>query len=134
MLLDSAISSRIDNDGTVIEKGLIDKALEQLTPFISKESDTVDENLRRPKKWFYQWDALREVFANALAHRDWTRFVEIDVVVYSDRLEVISPSILPNSMMIEKNESRATFSTKYNHYVCNERLSVYRCSWNEGKN
>lgn len=39
---------------------------------------------------------------NALAHRDWTRFVEIEVAGYSNRLEVISPGALPNSMTVEK--------------------------------
>jgi ATP-dependent DNA helicase RecG len=39
---------------------------------------------------------------NALAHRDWTRFVEIEVGSYVDRFEVISPGSLPNSMTIEK--------------------------------
>ncbi len=39
---------------------------------------------------------------NALAHRDWTRFVEIELSSYADRLEVISPGALPNSMTIEK--------------------------------
>ena len=39
---------------------------------------------------------------NALAHRDWMRFVEIEVGLYSDRFEVISPGALPNSMTIEK--------------------------------
>ncbi|ABR74182.1 transcriptional regulator [Actinobacillus succinogenes] len=101
-LLDSAIVGRIDTDKTIIEKGLIEKALELLAPFISEESDSIDENARRVKKWLYPWEALREVLANAVAHRDWTRFIEIDVIVYSDRLEVISPGILPNSMTIEK--------------------------------
>ncbi len=39
---------------------------------------------------------------NALAHRDWTRFVDIEIGIYSDKLEVISPGALPNSMSIEK--------------------------------
>jgi ATP-dependent DNA helicase RecG len=47
-------------------------------------------------------EAIREVFINALAHRDWTRFVEIEIGIYIDRLEVISPGALPNSMTIEK--------------------------------
>ncbi len=39
---------------------------------------------------------------NALAHRDWTRFLEIEVGIYSDRMEFISPGTLQNSMTIEK--------------------------------
>jgi ATP-dependent DNA helicase RecG len=39
---------------------------------------------------------------NALAHRDWTRSIDIEVTNYSDRLEVISPGSFQNSMNIEK--------------------------------
>lgn len=34
--------------------------------------------------------------------RDWTRFVEIEVGLYADRLAVISPGSLTNAMTIEK--------------------------------
>jgi len=37
-----------------------------------------------------------------LAHRDWTIAVDIELSVYSDRLEIISPGKLQNSMTIEK--------------------------------
>ncbi|WP_326929919.1 ATP-binding protein [Citrobacter freundii] len=47
-------------------------------------------------------EAVREALINSLAHRDWTRFVEIEVSGYSNRLEVISPGALPNSMTVEK--------------------------------
>ncbi len=59
-------------------------------------------NTGRPTKWFYPLEAVREARINALAHRDWTRFVEIEVASYSNRLEVISPGALSNSMTIEK--------------------------------
>jgi ATP-dependent DNA helicase RecG len=39
---------------------------------------------------------------NALAHRDWTRFVDVEIAGYKDRLEIISPGALPNSMTVEK--------------------------------
>ena len=39
---------------------------------------------------------------NALVHRDWTRSVDIEVGLYEDRLEVISPGGLHNSMTVEK--------------------------------
>ncbi len=39
---------------------------------------------------------------NAIAHRDWTRFVDIELVVYADRMEVTSPGPLPNTMTVEK--------------------------------
>ncbi|MDI9764885.1 ATP-binding protein, partial [Morganella morganii] len=38
----------------------------------------------------------------ALAHRVRTRFVEIEIGLYSNRFEVISPGALNNSMSVEK--------------------------------
>jgi ATP-dependent DNA helicase RecG len=76
--------------------------MEAMTPFISQESAHVNEELRRETQWFYALEAVREALINALAHRDWTRFVEIEVSAYSNRLEIISPGTLPNSMTVEK--------------------------------
>jgi ATP-dependent DNA helicase RecG len=58
--------------------------------------------MRREKAWFYPREAVRETVINALVHRNWTRSVDIEVTNYSDRLEVISPGKLQNSMTISK--------------------------------
>ena len=86
----------------LVDAGLIERLASTLRPFISKEGDSVDENMRRDKSWLYPWDAVREVVVNALAHRDWTRFLDVEVACYSDRMEVLSPGALPNSMTIDK--------------------------------
>lgn len=86
----------------LIDNGLIEKFLDQIKPFITREPDGIDENFRRETIWLYPYDAVRETVFNALAHRDWTRFVDIEVGIYSDRLEVISPGALHNSMTLEK--------------------------------
>ncbi|WP_431621214.1 ATP-binding protein, partial [Enterobacter hormaechei] len=44
----------------------------------------------------------RQFAVTALAHRDWTRFVEIEIGLYSNRFEVISPGALNNSRSVEK--------------------------------
>jgi ATP-dependent DNA helicase RecG len=87
---------------TLIDAGLIEKALELIEPFVTQESNVIDENFRREKKWLYPFEALRELVINALAHRDWTRFVDVEIAGYQDRLEITSPGALPNSMTIEK--------------------------------
>jgi ATP-dependent DNA helicase RecG len=87
---------------TLIDAGLIEKTLELIEPFITRESNHIDKNFRRPKKWLYPFEAVRELLINALAHRDWTRFVDVEIVGYNDRLEITSPGALPNSMTIEK--------------------------------
>lgn len=82
--------------------GLIERFAETIRPFIGEESDSVDQHLRRERNWFYPLEAIRESCINALAHRDWTRSVDIEVGCYSDRLEVVSPGSLQNSMTIDK--------------------------------
>ncbi len=86
----------------LVDDGLIEKCINFLEPFISIESPTIDRYFRREKRWKYPLDAVRETVINALTHRDWTRFVDIEITVYSDRMEVISPGSLKNSMTIEK--------------------------------
>lgn len=104
-IIDAPLVGRWDftNSGKqLIDAGLIEKFLEQIKPFITQEPSELDESFRRETEWFYPFEAVREVLINALAHRDWTRFVDIEVGLYSDRMEVISPGALQNSMTVEK--------------------------------
>lgn len=91
-----------EGERRLVDGGLIERFMEQMKPFISQEAGQIDAGLRRETQWFYPLEAIRESLINALAHRDWTRFVEIEAVNYSDRFEVISPGALNNSMTIEK--------------------------------
>ncbi len=86
----------------LVDGGIIERFMDAIGPFISQEANHIDEGLRRETQWFYPLEAVREALVNALAHRDWTRFVEIEVASYSNRFEVISPGALPNSMTITK--------------------------------
>lgn len=45
--------------------------------------------------------ALREAIVNAIAHRDYTINQAIRVFVYSDRVEIHSPGLLPNTVTID---------------------------------
>jgi len=87
---------------SLIDAGLIEKTLEAMEPFVTLEPNTIDENFRREKIWIYPYEALRELLINALAHRDWSRFVDVEMAGYRDRLEIISPGALPNAMTVEK--------------------------------
>jgi len=89
-------------DKQLLDGGIIERFMTAMKPFITQEAHHIDDNLRRQTQWFYPIEAVRESLINALAHRDWTRFVEIEVASYSNRFEVISPGALPNSMTIEK--------------------------------
>ena len=89
-------------ESELIDDGLVEAFIGLINDHISVETDQVAEHFRRERRWLYPPEAVREVVLNALAHRDWTRAVDIEVVVYADRLEVVSPGRLPNSMTVEK--------------------------------
>lgn len=104
-IIDAPMVGRWDTDNgerRLVDGGIIERFMDAMEPFISQEASEIDEGLRRETQWFYPLEAVRESLVNALAHRDWTRFVEIEVARYADRLEVISPGALPNSMTVEK--------------------------------
>ena len=71
-------------------------------PISRHESADLVEGLRRERRWDYPPDAVRESLINALAHRDWTRPAEVEVVSYCDRLTLTSPGGLQNGMTITK--------------------------------
>ena len=86
----------------IIEDGLVERLADQMRPFISEEGAAIKEGMRREPSYRYAFEAIREAILNAFVHRDWTRSIEVEVVNYADRLEVISPGALQNSMTIEK--------------------------------
>lgn len=91
-----------DGSKTIIDDGLIQKLLDSMQPFVTEQSNDLEDSLRRKLNWHYPREALRESIINALAHRDWTRNREIEIVRYSDRLTVLSPGSMQNSMSVEK--------------------------------
>ena len=86
----------------IAEQGLIEVLADAMRPFVSEEAGEVDESMRRERRWHYPLEALREAVVNALAHRDWTRYEEIEVARYVDRMEVLSPGALQNTMTVKK--------------------------------
>jgi len=86
----------------IINSGLMEIFTERIRPFISEESNTINDQFRRDRFYFYPLEAVREALLNGFAHRDWTGALEITVINYSDRMEITSPGALQNSMTLEK--------------------------------
>jgi ATP-dependent DNA helicase RecG len=69
-------------------------------------------------------EAVREAVVNAVAHRDYTITVsDIELSIYADRLEVVSPGRLPNTVTVEK--MRAGYRASRNELL-KEVLRDYR--------
>ena len=85
----------------LVEKGVIDRAVD----FVERNMGTSAwlEGGRRLRKKALPTEAVRESIVNAVAHRDYTLDrTDIEISLYQDRLEVISPGRLPNGVSVEK--------------------------------
>lgn len=64
--------------------------------------------------------ALEETVQNALVHRDYLKSAPIRILIFDDRVEIISPGRLPNSLTVEK--------IKYGNAVARNTLLATFCS------
>ena len=95
------LTPRVSEDGDVVERGVIDRTVD----FIKRNMGSVAylEGGRRIHKKSLPLDAVREAVVNAVVHRDYAREgTDIEVSLYRDRFEVISPGRLPNGVTVEK--------------------------------
>lgn len=85
-------------DGSLVEAGLV----EQAVAFVQRNTEVtahLEGGARRQEQWAYPEDAVREAIVNALVHRDYLLSgTNIELSIYVDRLEVISPGRLPNGI------------------------------------
>lgn len=88
----------LGSDGEVVENGLVEQALE----FVRRNTPvtaTLEDDTRRIEKPTYPPEVLREAIVNALIHRDYLlSSTDIELAVYEDRLEIVSPGRLPNGI------------------------------------
>lgn len=87
-------------DGSVLEPGLVDRGIE----FVRRNTSPVAylDVGRRIDRWEYPLEVVRELLVNALVHRDYSILgTDVDLLVFSDRLEVRSPGRLPNTVTAE---------------------------------
>lgn len=64
--------------------------------------------------------ALEELLQNALVHRDYSKNSPVRVMIFDDRIEIVSPGSLPNSLTIE--------NVKMGNAVVRNNLLVSYCS------
>ena len=84
-------------DGSVLEPGLVEQAVD----FVRRNVETVRlrDGVRREEHWDYPPEAVRETIVNALVHRDYLLSgTDVELGLYADRLEVVSPGRLTNGI------------------------------------
>ena len=91
------MTALIGKDG-IVENGLVEQAVE----FVRRNTQvtaSLAEGSRREQTWAYPEEAVRETIVNALVHRDYLLSgTTVELSIYEDRLEVISPGRLPNGI------------------------------------
>lgn len=60
--------------------------------------------------WEIPYEVFEELIVNALVHRDYFISATIKVFVFSDRIEIVSPGKLPNSLTVENITSGVSIS------------------------
>jgi len=97
-----ALFSATDGEAEIVENGLVEQAMSFVRRNIQVESE-ITEGGQRVDRREYPMDAVREAVVNALVHRDYlTDATDIELSIYDDRLEVISPGQLPNTITPER--------------------------------
>ncbi len=115
--------SALRNSGHALEAGVIEQALDFVLRNIEVRA-WIDDGGQRQERWAYPLEAVREALVNAIAHRDYTIAVmDIELSLYTDRIEVISPGRLPNTVTVEK--MRAGYRASRNELI-KEVLRDYR--------
>lgn len=100
--LRGAMTPLMDQEGNLLEAGLVEQALD----FVRRNTPVtavLEDGARRKEKPTYPVEAIREAVVNALIHRDYLLAnTDIELAIYEDRLEIISPGKLPNGITPER--------------------------------
>lgn len=94
----------LDTAGNIVENGLVEQALD----FIRRNTPVMvsSKGARRTAHPTYPHDVLREAIVNALIHRDYLfTNTDVELAVYSDRLEIVSPGRPPNGVTPDRMRS-----------------------------
>ena len=100
-LIKGPIVPMVSPTGDFVERGVIERAVD----FVSRNmgSEAWLDGARRIRKGAFPLEAVREAVVNAVVHRDYTcEGTDIEISLYIDRLEVISPGKLPNGVTVDK--------------------------------
>jgi len=86
--------------GTVFQ--LVDHAVDFVLSKIARAVGTRAVSTQAPVDYELPWEAVAEAIVNAVAHRDYASNASVQVMLFSDRLEVWNPGELPPPLTMDK--------------------------------
>jgi ATP-dependent DNA helicase RecG len=93
------ITPLLDDADEIVEAGLVEQALAFVQRNIPVIGQLEGGGARREEVPAYPREAVREAIVNALVHRDYLlSSTDIELSIYEDRMEIISPGRLPNGI------------------------------------
>jgi predicted HTH transcriptional regulator len=81
---------------------LVDQALDFVMSKIDRWVGTRSESAQAPTVYEIPREVIAEAIVNAVAHRDYTSAASVQVMLFSDRLEVWNPGALPPALTMAK--------------------------------
>ena len=81
---------------------LVDQAVDFVLSKIALSVGTRAESVRAPVTYEIPKEVVTEAIVNAVAHRDYTSNGSVQVMLFTDRLEVWNPGQLPQPLTLEK--------------------------------
>ena len=87
-------------NGTVFQ--LVDQAVDFVLSKINLSVGTRAESVQAPVAYEIPKEVVTEAIVNAVAHRDYTSNASVQVMLFSDRLEVWNPGRLPPPLTLEQ--------------------------------
>jgi len=97
--------------------------IETVTEFVKKHINKeiiIEGKSRNIQKWQYPLEAIREIIANMIIHRDYRSASDSIVKIFDDRIEFYNPGRLPESITIED-----LFSNNYKSIPRNKLIADF---------
>lgn len=103
-------------------EGTIPEMFEQAMGFFTANLHSIQagQNFNSVGKLEVSLIALEELLQNALVHRDYSKNAPIRIMIFDNRIEIVSPGALPNSLTVE--------NIKLGNAVVRNNLLVSYCS------
>jgi ATP-dependent DNA helicase RecG len=86
--------------GTIFD--LVDQAVDFVLSKLNRKIGTRANGPVVSEEYDIPPEVVSEAIINAVAHRDYSSEASVQVMLFADRLEVLNPGILPNTLTLEK--------------------------------